>query len=163
MLDAVLIWLKRTESVVATAAYAVVAILLMVDVVGRELFSTAFLGMQQIAVYGAIVAGFLGLTLATSDNAHLRPEFLDFLAGSAEKQVKRIGDMISALFYFGATYVALTFVQISMEAGDKAPVLYFVLWPLQLVIPYAFFSAGLKHLIFALKPSLKPHSTDVRG
>ena len=163
MLEAVLIWLKRTESVVATAAYAVVAILLMVDVIGRELFSTTFLGMQQIAVYGAIVAGFLGLTLATSDNSHLRPEFLDFAAGPFEKQVKRLGDVLSAVFFFGATYVALTFVAISIEAGDKAPVLYFVLWPLQLVIPYAFFSAGLKHLIFGLRPALKPYSGDVRG
>lgn len=163
MLEAVLTWLKRSESVVATAAYAVVAILLMVDVIGRELFSTSFLGMQQVAVYGAIVAGFLGLTLATSDNAHLRPEFLDFLAGPFEGQAIRLGDLLSAVFYFGATYVAFTFVQISYEAGDKAPVLYFALWPLQLVIPYAFLSAGLKHLIFALKPSLKPYSTDVRG
>ncbi len=163
MLNAVLIWLKRTESVVATAAYAVVAILLMVDVIGRELFSSTFLGMQQIAVYGAIVAGFLGLTLATSDNSHLRPEFLDFVAGPFEKLVKRLGDILSAFFYFGATYVALTFVAVSMEVGDKAPVLYFVLWPLQLVIPYAFFSAGLKHLIFGLKPVLKPYSGDVRG
>ncbi|WP_164660228.1 TRAP transporter small permease [Tropicibacter sp. Alg240-R139] len=163
MLEAVLNWLKRSESVVATIAYAVVAILLMVDVVGRELFSTSFLGMQQVAVYGAIVAGFLGLTLATSDNAHLRPEFLDFIAGPFDRHAVRLGDLLSAAFFFAATHVAVTFVQISYEAGDKAPVLYFALWPLQLVIPYAFFSAGLKHLIFALKPSLKHFTSEARG
>jgi hypothetical protein len=45
-----------------------------------------------------------------------------------------------------------------MQAGDRAPVLYFVVWPLQLVIPYAFASAGLKHLAYALQPDLKPVS-----
>ena len=53
-------WLRRIEALVATMAYAVVAGLLMTDVIGRELFQTTFLGAQQLAVYGAIVAGFLG-------------------------------------------------------------------------------------------------------
>ena len=163
MLNAVLKWLKLSESIVASAAYAVVAILLMVDVIGRELFSTAFLGMQQIAVYGAIIAGFLGLTLATSDNAHLRPEFLDFLAGRRHREVARFGDGLSAAFFFATAYVAFTFVLISMDAGDKAPVMYFLIWPLQLVLPYAFASAGLKHLIYAVQPGLKPFSGEVRG
>ena len=148
--------LRLFEAVIATVAYSTVAILLMVDVVGRELFSSAFLGLQQVAVYGAIIAGFLGLTLATSDNAHLRPEFLDFLAGKKfEAAVRRMGDFLSAAFFFAAAVVAWRFVQISMDSGDRAPVLYFLLWPLQLVIPYAFGSAGLKHLIFGLRPDLK--------
>ena len=155
-LRSALTFLTVLESIVATAAYAVVAGLLMVDVVGRELFAATFLGLQQLAVYGAIVAGFLGLTLATSDNAHLRPAFLDFLAGRHQALVARLGDVLSAGFFFAGAYVAWTFVQVSMQAGDKAPVMYFVLWPLQLVIPYAFGSAGAKHLIFALHPALKP-------
>lgn len=139
----------------AAAAYAAVALLLMSDVIGREVFGQAFLGTQQLAVYGAIIAGFLGLTLATSDNAHLRPEFMDF-ALRGITWVGRAGDLISALFFFAAAYIAWTFVEVSMEAGDRAPVLYFVVWPLQLVIPYAFVSAGLKHLGFAARPDLKP-------
>ena len=99
-LRSALTFLTVLESIVATAAYAVVAGLLMVDVVGRELFATTFLGLQQLAVYGAIVAGFLGLTLATSDNAHLRPAFLDFLAGRHQALVARPGDVLSAGFFF---------------------------------------------------------------
>ncbi|WP_204113126.1 TRAP transporter small permease [Shimia biformata] len=163
MLRTVLKGLTLSESIVATAAYALVAALLMVDVIGREVFSTAFLGLQQLAVYGAIVAGFLGLTLATSDNSHLRPEFLDFIAGRHGAIVTRIGDVFSAVFFFAGAYIAWTFVQISMDSGDKAPVLYFLLWPLQLIIPYAFASAGLKHLIFALRPALKVYSDKPAG
>ena len=164
MMQTILKRLRLIESIVATVAYATVATLLMIDVVGREIFSSAFLGMQQIAVYGAIIAGFLGLTLATSDNAHLRPEFMDFVSGpKLDRYAARLGDFVSAAFFFGSCYIAWTFVSISMIAGDKAPVLYFVLWPLQLVIPYAFASAGLKHLIFGLKPSLKPSNFNTTG
>jgi len=148
--------LKLFESIVATCAYAIVAGLLIVDVVGRELFGIALLGAQQMAVYGAIIAGFLGLTLATSDNCHLRPAFLDFVFQFADLTVQRVGDAVSAVFFFIGAYVAWTFVAASLDNLDKAPVLYFVVWPLQLVMPYAFISSGLKHLIFARHPNLKP-------
>lgn len=151
-------WLRRIEALVATMAYAVVAGLLMTDVIGRELFQTTFLGAQQLAVYGAIVAGFLGLTLATSDNAHLRPGFMDFIFRNHEQRIVRAGDLLSALFFIAAAYVAWTFVDVSMQAQDRAPVLYFVVWPLQLIIPYAFASCAVKHLVFSLRPDLKLQS-----
>lgn len=164
MLSGILKGLKLTESIVATAAYAVVAALLMIDIVGREVFGLAILGLQQVAVYAAIVAGFLGLTLATSDSAHLRPEFMDFVAGRRmERHVARLGDFISAFFFFAAAYVAWTFVAISMESGDRAPVLYFKIWPLQLVLPFAFASSAVKHLIFGLRPDLKVYSDKPTG
>lgn len=163
-MNGVLKGLKLIRSIIATAAYAVVACLLMIDVIGREIFATSFLGLQQVSVYGAIVAGFLGLTLATSDNAHLRPSFLDFLAGEKhEASVSRLGDFVSAGFFLFGAWVAWTFVAVSLDSGDKAPVLYFPLWPLQLVIPYAFVSAGVKHLLMGLRPDLKPASAGLGG
>jgi TRAP-type C4-dicarboxylate transport system permease small subunit len=163
MYSTALIWFKRVESIVATIAYGIVATLLMLDVVGRELFSSSFLGTQQLAVYGAIIAAFLGLTLATSDNSHLRPEFMDFVFRRFDRIAGQIGDLVSAGFFWASGYIAWTFVSISMASGDKAPVLYFVLWPLQLVIPYAFASSGLKHLIFAIKPELKNTKSEKVG
>ena len=148
--------LRFFEAIIATAAYAVVAGLLIADVVGRELFGGSMLGSQQLAVYGAIIAGFLGLTLATSDNSHLRPAFMDFLFKPFASTAERVGDGLSALFFLIAAYVAWTFIAQSMESQDKAPVLYFVVWPLQLVIPYAFLSCALKHFLFAWQPGLKP-------
>lgn len=164
MLGLVLRVLTLSESIAATVSYAIVAVLLMIDVIGRELFSTAFLGLQQLAVYGAIMAGFLGLTLATSDNAHLRPAFLDGLVSERlDPLIRRLGDVVSAGFFFTGTYVCWSFVAYSMDSGDRAPVLYFLLWPLQLVIPYAFASAGLKHAIFAAEPGLKPAPSETAG
>jgi TRAP-type C4-dicarboxylate transport system permease small subunit len=155
--------LRLIESVVATVAYAAVAGLLMVDVIGRELFGQSFLGAQQLAVYGAILAGFMGLTLATSDNSHLRPAFMDFVFARHPVLVARIGESFSAVFYVAAAYVAWTFVAVSMGAGDRAPVLYFVVWPLQLVIPYALASAAIKHAVFAIRPDMKPDPNAAAG
>ncbi|MFK7755000.1 MAG: TRAP transporter small permease [Sedimentitalea sp.] len=153
--------LRFVESLVATGAYATVATLLICDVVGREVFGTAFLGADQLAVYGAIIAGFLGLTLATSDNAHLRPGFMDFVFKGREATAIRIGDGMSCAFFIASAVVAWSFVSVSMEAQDRAPVFYFVVWPLQIIIPYAFMSCALKHGIFALRPSLKPAADGV--
>jgi len=147
--------LRLIEAIMATVAYAAVACILMVDVIGREVFQTSFLGAQQLAVYGAILAGFLGLTLATSDSSHLRPGFLDFVFHKHHILIQRIGDGVSALFYLGASLVALQFVLLSMDAQDRAPVLYFVVWPLQIIIPFAFLSAGIKHAAYAWQPTLK--------
>ena len=161
MLHKIIDGLKLVESIVATGAYALVAGLLIVDVVGRELFATSFLGFQQIAVYGAIVAGFLGLTLATSDGSHLRPGFMDFIFRNQERLVWRAADILSSIFFFASAYVAWTFVIISMDSGDRAPVLYFFVWPLQIVLPYAFASCGIKHLVFAIEPQLRPIPDEV--
>ena len=151
-----LIILRTIEAIIATAAYGVVAGLLIVDIVGREIFGRSFLGADQLAVFGAIIAGFLGLTLATSDNAHLRPAFMDFVLGKHATLAVRLGDAIPAFFFLGAALVAWSFVAFSMDAQDKAPVFYFVLWPLQIILPYAFASSGPKHAIFAWRPAPKP-------
>lgn len=158
MLRALVGYITRAEALTATTAYAVVAGLLVAEVIGREFFGATFLGVQQLAVYAAILAGFLGLTLATSENKHLRPEALDFLTKRLGVQMTRLSDLVSSIFFFCCSAVSANFVLASMVAQDKAPVLYFHLWPLQLVIPYAFASSGLKHFCFFLRNDLRPHS-----
>lgn len=153
--------LRFVESLVATGAYATVAALLIYDVIGREVFGTSFLGADQLAVYGAILAGFLGLSLATSDNSHLRPAFMDFVFQGREALAIRIGDAVSCVFFIASAVVAWSFVSVSMQAQDRAPVFYFVVWPLQIIIPYAFLSCAAKHGIFAIRPDLRPHSDEV--
>lgn len=152
--------LRVLESLIATVAYAAVASLLICDVIGREVFGTSFLGADQLAVYGAVISGFLGLTLATSDNAHLRPAFMDFVFKGREAMATRLGDAISCVFFLAAAVVAWSFVAVSMEAQDRAPVFYFVVWPLQIIIPYAFASCSVKHGIFALRPGMKPNASE---
>ena len=146
--------LTLVESIAAALAYAMVAALLIGDVVGREVLGKGIFGAQKMAVYCAIVAAFLGLSLATSANMQLRPSFLDHLFKGP--MVDRLGDGFAAIFYAFMAVIAILFIQQSMEFSDRAAVLYWLLWPIQLIIPYALFSTGLRHGAFAIWPGLKP-------
>jgi TRAP-type C4-dicarboxylate transport system permease small subunit len=152
------------ESAAAAIAYVIVAALLIGDVIGREILGKGIFGASKMAVFAAIIAGFLGLSLATAANAHIRPAFLDGLfRGQAAAWAQRIGDAVAFLFFCAAGYVAIRFVMQSYEYKEKAAVLYWQLWPIQLVIPYAFFSTALRHGVFALWPTLKPASGEAPG
>lgn len=152
--------LTRIESVFACLAYVVVAALLIGDVIGRELFSAPIHGAQKMAVYAAIVAGFIGLSLATSDNMHLRPSFLDnVLPAKFNAGIGRFSDVFACLFFLAMAIIGLMFVRESMRFEDKAAVLYWLLWPIQLIIPYAFLSTSFRHGLFAAFPALKPDTS----
>lgn len=146
--------LTLVESIAAAAAYVLVAGLLIGDVVGREMLGKGIFGAQKMAVYCAIVAAFLGLSLATSANMQLRPSFLDHVFKGP--MTDRIGDAFAATFYIFMAVIAILFIEQSMEFKDRAAVLYWLLWPIQLIIPYALFSTGVRHGTFALWPDLKP-------
>lgn len=153
---AVLLVLEETEGYVAMLAYAGLAALLIADVLMREVFSIPILGAQSLAVLAAIVAGFLGLSLATARGMHLRPALFDNLLPSRfDRYVERGSDLVAAVFYILIAVFALRFIGESRAAGDRAAVLYFPLWPIQLVMPYAFMSCAIRHAAYALNPGFK--------
>ena len=58
-MSAILKWLQRFESVIAAIAYAIVAGLLLGEIVAREFFASSIWGSQRMAVFAAIFAGLL--------------------------------------------------------------------------------------------------------
>ena len=146
--------LTRFESTVAVAAYTVTAGLLVADVISREVFSEAIWGAQKIAVFGAIIAGILGLTLAVAQNAHLRANFADGVLPFP--WTARAGDLISAAIFLTMGGYAVYFVSESILFRDRAAVINWPLWPFQSVFAYAFFASALRHIAFAIDPTLKP-------
>lgn len=155
-LGAILALMETVEGFVAMLAYAGVAALLITDVVMREFLGIPILGAQSLAVLGAIIAGFLGLSLAAAKGMHLRPAVLDHvLPARFDPYIARSSDVIASVFYFAIAYFAVRFVGESQLMGDKAAVLYFPLWPIQLVMPYAFLSCAIRHAAYAVEPELK--------
>ena len=146
-------FLMKIEAVVAAFAYAATTLLLLADVVAREFFSQSLWGAQQTAVLCSILAAMIGLTLATGRGAHFRPEFADGILRFAF--VDRLGDLISAVLLFSFGYFAIEFVMESRDFADRVPVVNILLWPMQIVVPYALASSALKHLVFAWNPDIK--------
>ncbi len=159
-MKAFLALLLRAEAIAAVIAYLVVAALLLGEILAREVFSTSIWGSQKMAVFAAIVAAFLGLALATAANAHLRPQFADYWwPATLHARMARIGDLLSCLIYLGLTVIAGMYISDTFINEDRAAVLYWPLWPIQLVIPYAFLSSALRHLAFAIWPDMKPQAS----
>jgi TRAP-type C4-dicarboxylate transport system permease small subunit len=151
--------LHRIEAALAAISYVLVTGLLLSGIIARELFSTTIWGSEKVAVFAAVFAAFLGLTLATAANSHLRPRFTDhWWPDPWQKKVARGGDFFSAFLFFGIAVVTGIYVSDTFINEDRAAVIYWPLWPIQLVIAYSFLSSGVRHLAFALWPKIKPQA-----
>lgn len=148
--------LYKIEAGITIVAYIATTVSLLADVLGREIFGHGVWGAPRFAVYAAIIAGFLGMSLAAADGRHVRPQFLDFLIPTPfDPYMNRLADVLSAFLYGGLGVLAWGFVKVSIENGDTAPVLDWVLWPIQLILPYTFFSVALRYLVNAIFPQSK--------
>ncbi|MCR9139918.1 MAG: TRAP transporter small permease subunit [Alphaproteobacteria bacterium] len=156
--------LHRIEKLLAAIAYMVVTGLLLTGIAAREFFSTAIWGSEKMAVFAAIFAAFLGLTLTTAANAHLRPRFTDeWWPAAWQTAVARLGDLLSAVIFIATGIIATIYVMDTYANQDRAIILYWPLWIIQAVIPYAFFSSGVRHLAFTFWPGLKPQPDNLES
>lgn len=148
--------LYRVEATVTAIAYLAATVSLLADVVGREFLQQGVWGAPRFSVYAAIIAGFLGMSLAASDDSQIRPQIFDALiAAKFDPFFNRLADFISALMYGGLTILAGQFVASSYQNLDVAPVLEWPLWPIQLVLPYAFASVMVRYGCYFIFPDCK--------
>jgi TRAP-type C4-dicarboxylate transport system permease small subunit len=159
-------WLETT---VAIVAYLFIMLLLMSDVLGRELVgpllrllgfepgATGIYGSQRIALYAMVVGAFLGLGIATATGTHLLPRVgFGWLPRAWAPAVDRIADVITGLILCATTWYAVEFVNGSRASENVVAVLDAPAWLIQIVIPVGFLSAALRYFIFALWPAARP-------
>jgi TRAP-type C4-dicarboxylate transport system permease small subunit len=156
-LKAALTWLFRVEVVLSCGGLLLVATALISDVLAREIFGQGIFGAQKVAVYADAIAGLLAFAVVVHAGGHLRISAVDPLfPKSWHPHIARLGDFISCglcvlLGFFAARYVLST-----MRLGEKDLLFYAKLWPMQMVLPYIFFSAAIRYLSFAAFPALRP-------
>lgn len=159
----------RAECRVASAAFTLIAALLIVDVVGRELVgpllrqlgieigATSIPGGQKIAVFAMVLGSFCGIGIATATNSHLVPRVaFGWVPQHWSGAVARLGDLFTAGFMLAVAWYGVQFVLASQATSMRAPVLGWEVWPFQLAIPAGFASAAVRYLAFAAFPGLKP-------
>jgi TRAP-type C4-dicarboxylate transport system permease small subunit len=156
------------ECWIAVAAFSFIAVILLLDVLGRELLgpivrlfglkmATGIFAAQKMSVYALVIGAFAGIGIATATGSHLVPRVM---FGVVPKQfgpaLDRFADLLTGLFLVAVTYYGLVFVQSSFATDLRAPVLNWSVWPFQLAIPLGFLSAAVRYFLFAIWPSLRP-------
>lgn len=158
----------RVECIIAVAAFGFIAVVLIADVMGRELLGPIFraLGVkgpagvyasQKMSVYALVIGSFIGIGIATATGSHLLPRIgFNWVPAAWGPNMDRLADVITGCFFMGVAWFGWVYVQSTMTADLRAQAFNIPIWPIQSAIPLGFLSAGLRYFLFAAWPALRP-------
>ena len=162
------VW-HRVECWIAVLAFSFIALVLMIDVIGREFYgpvmsmlgvkvgATGLFGSQKLAVFALVIGSFAGIGIATATGVHLVPRVaFKWVPASWSPHMDRIADVFTGLFLLGVTWYGVLFVIASKDSGVLAAVINVSAWPIQTAIPLGFASAALRYFAFAIWPAVRP-------
>ncbi len=162
------VW-HRLECWLAVACFSFIAVILVLDVLGRELVAPVFnlLGIeagptgifasQRFSIYALVVGSFAGIGIATATASHLVPRVgFGWSPKMWDGSMNRLADILTGLLLLIVAYYGVEFVRSTYAVDLRAPVLDWVVWPFQVAIPAGFVSAALRYFFYAAWPALKP-------
>lgn len=149
--------------------FAFIALIMVVDVFGREILGptlnalgldigpTGIFAAQRFAMIALIVGSFMGVGIATATGSHLVPRVAhDWVPAHWGPALDRIADVITGLFLLGFVWFGVVFVISTAETQLRMVVLDWLVWPIQSAIPLGFLSAALRYFVYAAWPSVRP-------
>lgn len=150
-------YLYRFEKTVALLAFAIMTLVIIADVISRKVLGQGIAGAPRIAVYAMIIAALIGFGLASHSGRHLRPRFADnWLPESWDGMIIRIQECLMAAFCLTFAVAAVIVVYDTYLLQETSRMLRIAIWPMQTVMPLAFFIGALRHFLYALYPDLQP-------
>ena len=156
-MSGLLSFIGKAERWITIAAFALMALALLADVISRRLFLTGLIGATEIAVMGMVAVAMFGVGIATDEGAHLRPRLFDALIPKAfEALVGRLASLVTAVFFAVFAGLAGWMVSESFVLGDRTEILRAPIWMLQSLIFIAFATNAVRFFLYALNPALKP-------
>ena len=160
--DRLLQIISRAERLLVSISFAAMTLIIMADVLLREISGTGVAGAPRVAVYAMIITTMISFGLASQSGRHLRPKFADhWLPESWEPLIVRLQEWLTAAFCLTFAVVATGVVVETWALEESSRMLRIPIWPMQSVIPLAFFVAAMRHSIFALYPTLRPGTRSV--
>ena len=149
--------LHRLEKWVAAACFGGLSLLVLADIFLREGLHRSFPFGPKLAIDLMIWGGFLGASLTSARGTHLRAEaFEKIWPVSWRPAVETIGQWMTAAFCAALAYLAFSYVRETHQMGEVGVVTGIPVWISQAMIPYSFASLTLRHLAYAVMPSLRP-------
>lgn len=162
------VW-HRAECWIAVGCFAFIALIMIVDVAGREVLGPVLNGLgidigptgifaaQRFAMIALIIGSFLGVGIATATASHLVPRVaFGWVPKAWGPTMDRLADAITGLFLLGFVWFGVVFVRSTAATELRMPVLDWLVWPIQMAIPLGFLSAALRYFVFAIWPAVRP-------
>jgi TRAP-type C4-dicarboxylate transport system permease small subunit len=158
----------RVECLIAVVAFGFIAVVLILDVAGRELLAPIYhlldikraagvFAAQKMCVYALVIGSFAGIGIATATASHLLPRVgFGWVPKGWNPSMNRLADLVTGLFMCGVAWYGWVYVHSSMQAGLRAQAFDIPIWPIQLAIPLGFLSAAMRYFFFAIWPALRP-------
>jgi TRAP-type C4-dicarboxylate transport system permease small subunit len=159
----------RAECWLAVVCFSFIAIILTLDVIGREAVGpifhligvdvgpTGIFASQRLSLFALVIGSFAGIGIATATGSHLVPRVaFGWIPAAWGPRMDRIADVVTGCFLLAMTYFGFVFVESTFTAQIRTPVLDWVVWPIQLSIPLGFLSAAVRYFFYAAWPSLRP-------
>jgi TRAP-type C4-dicarboxylate transport system permease small subunit len=159
----------KAECWLAVAAFAFIAGILILDVLGREFLGPLlrFLGFnpgatgiffsQKLSIFALVIGSFAGIGIATATGAHIVPTFASaWVPSNWQVAFDRAADLLTGICLLVVVWFGYKFVASSMATDLRAPVLDWPVWPVQLAIPLGFLSAAGRYFFYAGWPLLRP-------
>jgi TRAP-type C4-dicarboxylate transport system permease small subunit len=138
----------------------VLILVVFADVVSRELTGAGLYWATQIGVWANVFVVLAGFGLASADGAHLRPRFADgWLPTGFAPALEFLQHLVMSLFCIAIGSLSLSVVLGSFRLDEVSLDLYLPIWPVQALLPLAFFTAAVRHAIYAFVPALRPTET----
>lgn len=152
--------LQKTERWIAATAFGFMTLLVLADIFLREAFKQSFPVGPKLAIDLMILGGFLGAAITSGKGTHLKAEIASKLWPKSLKPfAETLGEILTAAFCAGMAWLAFKYVSQSFEMGEVGVVTGVPVWISQSILPWAFVSMSVRHLTFALVPSLRPTPT----
>jgi TRAP-type C4-dicarboxylate transport system permease small subunit len=149
--------LLQFEKILAIAAFGILVVVIFGDVVSREFSGAGLYWASQTGVWANVFVVMAGFGLATADGMHLRPRFADnWLPANWSPVLESLQHALMALFCLLIGLLAARVVLGSYQLGEVSIELYLPIWPVQIMLPIAFFVGALRHAIYALYVDLRP-------
>jgi len=158
----------RIECLIAVGAFGFIAVVLIGDVMGRELIGPIFRAFdikgqagvyasQKMSVYALVVGSFVGIGIATATGSHLLPRLgFGWVPKAWGPAMDRLADLLTGAFMLGVAWYGWVYVRSTMAADLRAQAFDIPIWPIQLAIPLGFLSAAVRYFFFAAWPALRP-------
>lgn len=161
--------LGSTERTVLALSIIVMSVLVMGNVVSRNIFNVSWAFTEELGSLLLIVITFGGLGYAVRHRRHISMSALhDLLSPGRRAVLTKVIAVISALILLIMAYIALRYVLQIAESGDTSSVLGVPMYLPLSIIPLGFLLAAVRYLAYLRSPrgqreSAEPEPGPQRG